>query len=150
MFITDVLKILRRRSRKRKMRKPKIKNDSLEPNLAVPKLEVVLYHWSPTANRRSIQRNGLMPGKLSLSGDWRPPYVALADEPLLAWFLSGRIWPEIKSWDLWMCYAENQTSFNGWEIILDTYRSGRTYVKEYRIYKRIYKRDLHYIGTREN
>jgi hypothetical protein len=117
----------------------------------IPRLDLVLYHWSPTANRRSIERLGLTPGRKTLQGDWRPPYIAFSDEPRLAWFLSGRMWPEIKHWDLWMCYFEAQDSFDHYEIITDTYPdSGRTFVKEYRIYTRIYKRDLHYVGSREN
>lgn len=128
------------------------KDDSNEnPHLQPPELEVVLYHWSPTTNRASIKHSGLVPGRLSLQGFWRPPYVAFSDEPLLAWFLSGRMFPEIKSWDLWQCYAEAQTSFDHWEIITDTYPdTGRRFTKEYRVYTRVYKRDLKYIGSREN
>jgi hypothetical protein len=92
-----------------------------------------------------------MPGKLSLQGDWKPPYVCFADDPYLAWRLSGRMWPEIKSWDLWMCHVPSQTSFRFFEIITDTYRdSGETFVKEYRIYVRVYKRDLTYLATRSH
>lgn len=115
----------------------------------VPELEVVLYHWSPTANRPSIIKRGLEPGRRSLQGDWKPPYVAFSDEPNLAWALSGRMYPEIKHWDLWMCYSDAQTSFNHYEICLDTYiTTGKHYVKEYRIYTRVYKRDLIYVATR--
>ena len=122
--------------------------DKLPP---VPPLDLVLYHWSPTTNRKNINKVGLKPGRLSLQGDWRPPYVAFADEPRLAWFLSGRMWPSIPSWDLWMVYHEFQTSYQGYEIITDTYpSSGRTYVKEYRIYTRIFKRDISYVATRSH
>lgn len=115
----------------------------------VPNLDLVLYHWSPTTNRRSIERLGLTPGRKTLQGDWRPPYIALSDEPRLAWFLSGRMYPEIPSWDLWMVYNEFQDSYEHMEIITDTYpTTGRTFVKEYRIYERIYKRDVNYIATR--
>lgn len=130
----------------------KRKDDSGVPkNLLppVPPLDLVLYHWSPTSNRRSINKIGLVPGRLTLQGDWRPPYIAFADEPRLGWMLSGRMYPEIKSWDLWMVYHAFQTSYKGYEIITDTYRdNGRHFVKEYRIYTRVYKRDLDYIGTR--
>lgn len=130
----------------------KRKDDSGAPanNLPpVPVLDLVLYHWSPSSNRRSIEKVGLTPGRKTLQGDWRPPYVAFSDEPRLAWFLSGRMWPSIRSWDLWMVYHEFQTSYDGLELITDTYPdTGRTFTKEYRIYTRIFKRDLSYIGTR--
>lgn len=103
------------------------------------------------ANRPSIQRVGLDINKRSLQGDWRPPYVCFSDEPNLAWILSGKMYPEIKMWDLWMCYFDSQTSFDHYEIILDTFpNTGRHYIKEYRIYTRVYKRDLIYVGSRRN
>lgn len=115
----------------------------------LPELELCLYHWSPTSNRNMINRFGLQTHRLSLQGNWRPPYVCFSDEPNLAWILSGKMFPDIKSWDLWMCYYSSQTSFKHHEVILDTTRySGRHYVKEYRIYSRVYKRDLIYIATR--
>lgn len=117
----------------------------------VPELELVLYHWSPTHNRNSINKVGLKPFRKTLQGLWRPPYVCFSDEPNLAWILSGKMWPEIPNWDLWMCYMGSQTSFDHYEIITDTYReSRRPYIKEYRIYTRVYKRDLIYVGSRTN
>lgn len=114
-----------------------------------PPLDLILYHWSPVSNRQSIRKNGLTVGKKSLQGDWRPPYVCFSDDPQLAWVLSGRMWPEIKEWDLWMCHVPSQTSFEHYEIITDTYvDTGRHYIKEYRIYTRVYKRDLVYLATR--
>lgn len=115
----------------------------------VPPLDLVLYHWSPTRNRKSIERRGLDVGVRSLQGDWRPPYVCFSDDPQLAWILSGQMWPEVESWDLWLCHFNNQTSFDHYEIITDTFvDSGRHYVKEYRIYTRVFKRDLVYVATR--
>lgn len=115
----------------------------------VPDLDLNLFHWSPTTNRRSIKRSGLLTHRKTLQGDWRPPYIALSDDPSLAWVLSGNMWPEISSWDLWMVHVPTQTSFDHYEIITDTYAcSGRHYVKEYRVYTRIYKRDLCYLATR--
>ena len=117
----------------------------------VPELSLVLYHWSPTANRPSIERVGLKPGSKSLQGGWKPPYVCFSDEPYLAWLLSGNMWPEITYWDLWMCYMDHQTSFDHYEIITDTYvTTGKPFVKEYRVYQRVFKRDLEYIATRTN
>lgn len=115
----------------------------------VPDLEIILYHWSPTKNRNSIKKNGLLTHRLTLQGIWRPPYIAFSDDPWLAWSLSGRMYPEIKSWDLWMCYLPSQTSFDGYEIITDTFPdTGRHFVKEYRIYTRVFKRDLKFLATR--
>lgn len=117
----------------------------------VPKLELVLYHWTPSTNRARIKKRGLVPGSLSLQGEWRPPHICFSDEPNLAWILSGDIHRDIPDWDLWMCYFDNQTSFEAYEIITDTYPdTGRTFVKEYRIYTRIFKRDLIYVGSRSN
>ncbi len=115
----------------------------------VPKLDLVLYHWSPTSNRSNINKVGLLTHRRTLQGDWRPPYVCLCDDPYLGWSLSGRMFPEIKMWDLWMCHLPSQTSFEHYEIITDTFRgTGRRFVKEYRVYTRIYKRDLIYLATR--
>jgi hypothetical protein len=115
----------------------------------VPEPDLFLYHWSPTANRASINRIGLDIGRRTLQGEWRPPYVCFSDDPVLAWGLSGRMWPEIKSWDLWVCNLRAQDSFDHYEVITDTYPStGRTFIKEYRIYTRVFKRDLKYLATR--
>lgn len=115
----------------------------------IPKLDLCLYHWSPISNRAKINRFGLRPGVRSLQGDWRPPYVCFSDDPWLAWVLSGKMWPTIKKWDLWMCHFPSQDSFDHYEIITDTYiHSGKPFVKEYRVYTRVYKRDLIYIATR--
>ena len=115
----------------------------------VPESDRLLYHWSPTENRNSIKRHGLKPLRPSLDGSWKPPYVCFADDPQLAWVLSGRMWPDIPSWDLWMCNVRCQTSFEHYEIITDTFiDTGRHYIKEYRVYTRIYKRDLFYVATR--
>ncbi len=117
----------------------------------VPELDLVIFHWSPSTNRSNIYRVGLVIHRLSLQSDWRPPYVAFSDDPYLAWILSGKMFPDIVSWDLWMCHMPSQTSFAHYEIITDTYRdTGRQYVKEYRVYSRVYKRDLTYLATRTN
>lgn len=115
----------------------------------LPKLDLCLYHWSPTRNRSGINRHGLRPGQKTLQGDWRPPYVCFSDDPLLAWTLSGDMWPDISSWDLWMVHVPSATTLKHFEVILDTFPdTGRHYVKEYRVYERVYKRDLHYLATR--
>jgi hypothetical protein len=115
----------------------------------VPKEDLILYHWSPTANREKIKHDGLKPGSKSLDGLWKPPYICFSADPSLAWQLSGRMYPEIELWDLWACNMDHQDSFDHYEIITDTYiETGRSFIKEYRIYTRIYKRDLDYIATR--
>lgn len=131
--------------RTRKHHGPEPKNN-LPP---VPQSDLLLYHWSPTRNRRSITHSGLEIHRRTLQGDWKPPYVCFADDPWLAWLLSGKMWPEIKEWDLWVCNVDAQTSFDHYEIITDTFSTGRTYTKEYRIYTRVYKRDLIYLATRK-
>lgn len=117
-----------------------------------PTADLILYHWSPKKNRKQIERYGLRIGMPSLQGDWRPPYVCFSDDPILAWYLSGRMWVDPKNpeeWDLWSVNMRCQTSFGHYEIILDTFPdTGRHYTKEYRVYSRVYKRDLTYVGTR--
>jgi len=105
-----------------------------------------LYHWSPTSRRKAIERSGLVPGSWSIDRDWKPPHICYSANPHLAFDLSVRIHPEIESWDLWMVFAEDAKSF---EAILELYTfSDKHYIKEYRVYSRIYKRHVHYIGTR--
>lgn len=116
---------------------------------SIPDPPLVFYHWSPQKNRKSIEKVGLRPGQLSIEGLWRPPYVCFGDNPVLAWNLSGALYPNIEHWDLWACFEDIQTSFDGYEVITDTLpRSGEVIVKEYRVYKRVYKRDLYYVGSR--
>lgn len=87
-----------------------------------------------------------MPHSPSLQGEWRPPHICFSDEPLLAWFLSGKIHPEIQAWDLWMVFGDDVEKF---EMIFDHYTdTGREYVKEYRVYERIPKSNIHWIGSR--
>ncbi len=115
----------------------------------VPELDLIIYHWSPTINRPSINRLGLVTHRRTLQGLWRPPFVSFSDDPYLAWILSGKMWPDIKEWDLWYCHVPSQTSFDHYEVITDTYPdTGRHFIKEYRIYTRVYKRDLTYLATR--
>lgn len=103
-----------------------------------------LYHWSPTSRRRGIEHDGLKPSSRSVDGQWRPPYICYSDSPSMAWALSGQIHPEVPSWDLWMTWSDTP---RGYEMLpLDGDPLGR--IKEYRIYERIYKRDLWYVGSR--
>lgn len=83
---------------------------------------------------------------MSVAREWKPPYVCFSDDPHLAWTLSGKVHPEIEQWDLWMvCHY----SVDRWEIIFDTYYdTGRHYIKEYRVYDRIPKRNVLWIAER--
>lgn len=113
---------------------------------ALPSTPEVLFHWSPTANRPRILRLGLTPGRLSVDRQWRPPHVCFSHDPETAWRLSGRNHPHIDEWDLWMVFA---ATLEGYEAILDTYvGSGRHYVKEVRVYHRVYKRNVLYVASR--
>jgi hypothetical protein len=106
-----------------------------------------LFHWSPTARRNQINRRGLVPGSRSVDGLWKPPFVCFADSPSLAWALSGQTsrGQAIKSWDLWQMWSDVPTGLE--ELLFDD-DPGR--IKEYRVYERIYKRDLWYVATRWN
>jgi hypothetical protein len=108
-----------------------------------------LYHWSPTERRKSIMWRGLTPGQWSTDRLWKPPVVCFASNPDLAWSLSGKTarGRQIHSWDLWMLWSDDVPG--GYEEIVDYYKdSDRSYVKEYRVYERIFKRHLWYVGTR--
>jgi hypothetical protein len=98
-----------------------------------------LYHWSPTARRASIRRLGLVPGRKSLCGQWRPPYVCFSDTPSMAWALSPMHHPEIESWDLWQTWA-NEIAPYEW------LRS----MREVRAYHRVMKSCLWFAGSRGN
>lgn len=103
-----------------------------------------LYHWSPTPRRGQINRYGLRPSSRSVDGQWKPPYVCFSDSPSLAWGLSGKFHPEVPSWDLWMVW---NTVPSGYEALpFDGDELDR--IKEYRVYERIFKRDLWYVATR--
>jgi hypothetical protein len=108
-------------------------------------MSTLLFHWSPTSRRKAITRRGLVPGSLSTDRLWRPPFVCLSDSPSLAWVLSGdtargRL---VSSWDLWCVWDDR---LNGYEVLPFDDEPDR--VKEYRVYQRIFKRDLWYVGTR--
>lgn len=111
--------------------------------------ERVLFHWSPSKNRNSINKTGLVPGRLSYSTSikWRPPYISLSENPDRAWRLSGAFHPEEpQTWDLWMVHA---CSIRIREPIAEYYKnSDKRYVREIRVYERIYKRHLTWVATR--
>lgn len=118
-----------------------------EPPPLVPGFPI--FHWSPTSRRKQIERYGFRPSMRSVDHAWRPPYVCFANDPHLAWQLSGRIHHEITSWDLWQTWSDVPS---GMEAMVDYRgvgaRGGEYYVKEYRVYERIFKRDIWLVATR--
>lgn len=123
---------------------------TLKNNLPpVPERDLIFYHWSPTKNRNQIKKLGLRINGWGLQLRWTPPYVCFSDDPIMAWQLSGKMFPEIRSWDLWLCNVNVQTSFKHYEVVTDTtVDTGRQFIKEYRVYTRVYKRDVLYVATR--
>ena len=103
----------------------------------------LLFHWSPMSRRKQILKYGLCPGKLSKCGLWRPPYVCFSKTPSLAWVLSAKFHNEPIMWDLWMIWSN---SVRGYETL--AMGNGRE-TTEYRVYHRIFKSDVWYVGSRE-
>lgn len=108
-------------------------------------LPPVLYHWSPTCRRKGIEREGLKPGKLSVDGSWRPPFVCLATDPMVGWALSGDFHPEVPEWDLWAVRLKEGHHI---EVMYDD--CYEDLVKEIRVYDRIYKRGVQYVASRRS
>lgn len=109
--------------------------------------DLVFYHWSPTSRRKGILRSGLVPGKLSVDRAWRPPYVCFSTDPHLAFNLSIYYHHEVPSWDLWEVFPEQ--CIKGYEEIpFDNGDGPEERIKEYRVYQRIFKRDVWYVATR--
>lgn len=109
-------------------------------------MSFLLYHWSPLSRRRAILHRGLMPGSWSTDRQWKPPYVCFADSPSLAWALSGateRGKETEEDWDLWMMHSDVPS---GMEALC--FDDDPEQVKEYRVYERVYERDLWWVGSR--
>lgn len=106
-----------------------------------------LFHWSPSSRYKGICRYGLKPGCWSTDRLWRPPYVAFAGWPSLAWALSGG-GPardlDHPSWDLWMVWTSRVRGYEELRLF-----DGDDGALEYRVYERIYKRDVWYVATRQ-
>jgi hypothetical protein len=114
----------------------------------------LLYHWSPTKNRKSILHDGLCPGKkANLNGNeipnpqYRHNCICFGLTPSAAWSLSAEIYgrriPKRQEWDLWMVWSnvEKYTTTTG--------SPGRWQMTEYRIFDRIPKSKIWHVGTRE-
>lgn len=110
----------------------------------MPNRPFLLFHWSPTTRRPGILRYGLVPGKRSTCNVWRPPYVCFADSPSWAWALSGALRPDHPEWDLWQMWSDVPSGYE--ELPGYGEREGR--VHEYRVYERVFKRDLWLVGSR--
>jgi len=96
----------------------------------------MLFHWSPKARRKQILKEGLCPGKISRCRKWHPPYVAFSFSPSAAWGLSAMCSDNYGEWDLWMVWSDR---LDGYERLPN----------EFRVYRRILKKDIWYVGTRE-
>jgi hypothetical protein len=111
-----------------------------------------LYHWSPAGRRRSIERRGLQPGMrpsrpmYDLDGeteiDWRADHIYLAPDPVTAARMSWRVFGEPgQEWDLWQAEL----------VAVDNVRmreDSGPYVLEVRVYNRIPKSRLTWLGSR--
>ena len=108
----------------------------------------LLYHWSPAKNRKSILHDGLCPNKLSrtqtLSGDqYKANHVCFCRSPSAAWALSAMQDDKKGSFDLWMMWSD----IKPYKTL--TCDSSVWTLTEYRIYERIPKSKIWYVGTRE-
>jgi hypothetical protein len=108
-----------------------------------------LYHWSPHQKYNQILRRGLVPGCWSKDRLWKPPFICFSDSPSLAWALSGKISKIYGIWDLWMTWSNEPSGYE--ELNLqkkgtNDNPSGKP--TEYRVYERIFKSQLWYVGSR--
>lgn len=106
-----------------------------------------LYHWSPVARRKQINRYGLRPHMrpaVSVVEGYKAPYVCFADSPSWAWALSGAMnWPPKGEWDLWMVYLDRLT-----DPIVHATPDRKSGLYEVRTEHRVFKRDIWYVGHR--
>lgn len=106
----------------------------------------LLYHWSPVGRRKAILHDGLCPGKRSKDNLWRPPYVCFSRYPNLAWALSANH-SRLKVWDLWCCWSDE---ISGYETLNNaSEKKDQWWQVEYRVYERIKKSKIWYVGTRK-
>jgi hypothetical protein len=104
----------------------------------------LLYHWSLISRRKQILKRGLCPGSKSRDHEWNAPYICFAASPSMAWALSAGMSNKEQQWDLWMMWSN---SVKGYEKL---FQDGTKNPTEYRIYERVFKRDIWYVGTRKN
>jgi hypothetical protein len=103
----------------------------------------LLFHWSPVSRRKSIFRYGLCPNKISKDNLWRPPYICFSRSPSLAWCLTAFHCGPME-YDLWMVWSSDVPK--GWETLST---DGSHKPTEYRVYDRIKKSLIWYVGTRK-
>lgn len=107
----------------------------------------MLYHWAPSERRKSILRYGLCPKKKSKDNLWRPPYICFSRYPNLAWALSATH-SNIKGWDLWCCWSDEVGK--GYETLNNArIPKDQWWMIEYRVYDRIKKSKIWFVGTRK-
>lgn len=108
-----------------------------------------LYHWSPRARRKQIQRYGLRPNmrpNIHTPG-WKPPYVCFADDAAWAWALSGEMrHAPPGTYDLWQTYL-GQMPDGSLEFLAAFDGDDRDF-HEVRVHARVYKRHLIWVAER--
>lgn len=100
----------------------------------------ILYHWSPASRRKSIMRNGLIPGKKPVQSSQAFPYLCWSDSPSLAWALSGVYDNTGQEWDLWMTWSNRLGKLEK--------RRDLGFPTEYRNFQRVPKKDMWLVGSR--
>lgn len=96
------------------------------------------YHWSPTTNRDSIRKHGLLvPFKhprltipVTCSDGHRNPHISLARNPIDAWELSGGFLKSNDKWDLWLIVLDKvkYTTIPHWDELEVSQDIPRRYV----------------------
>lgn len=116
-----------------------------------------LYHWSPRERRKSINHDGLVPGKRGINGpwyplgpdgqeddtlpEWRQPSISASLDPVTAWSYSHGAWRSTGTFDLWLFQLKPTD-----EVHVLPFWGGR--LVELRIHNRIYKARLKWVGER--
>lgn len=120
--------------------------DELQRALLAQQPSMMLYHWSPRARRKQIERYGLRPGMRSTTTTepLGAAVICFADSPSWAWCLSGGMrWTPAGEWDLWQTSLDRLTA----PVVLAT-DNRPTGLYEVRTEHRLYKRDLWWVGSR--
>ncbi len=103
----------------------------------------VIYHWSPTTRRASIQAGGLRIRSASQHAPIRYPMVCFSADALTAWAASGGTFlTDADSWDLWGVYVGDLR--HGLEVIPNDDHT----IRELRVYRSIPASAVHLIGSR--
>lgn len=108
--------------------------------------ERLLFHWSPVARRKQINRYGLRPGMRVTTTSYgkKTPYVCFADSPSWAWTLSGGMpWTPSGGWDLWQTYLNLIE-----EPVVLPAEDRPSGIYEVRTESRVYKSKLWLVGSR--